>query len=189
MSSPEQQFSSPETGIELREAAEKQSERLADNPERERHPDNSQERADNARHEAQEIISRDQGKEKNEGNPNHSSTKTMRQVSGRERRDSYTQTMTHIQSQMSPFERGFSRLIHKPIVEKTSELVGSSIARPNSILFGSLAAFVLTSVVYFAARYYGYPLSGSETIFSFVVGWVIGMIFDYVKVGILGRTK
>jgi FtsZ-interacting cell division protein ZipA len=100
---------------------------------------------------------------------------------------SYKKTMKETQSQMKPAERTFSKVIHNPAVEKTSEAVGSTVARPNAILAGSVSAFLFTVVIYLFARHYGYPLKGSETIAAFVLGWTVGLLFDYLRVMITGK--
>ena len=57
---------------------------------------------------------------------------------------SYKKTMKETQAHMKPAERSFSKVIHNPAVEKTSEVLGSTVARPNAILMGSLFAFLFT---------------------------------------------
>ena len=71
--------------------------------------------------------------------------------------------MTEIQSEMSPASRTFSKVIHNPAVEKSSEVIGNTVARPNAILSGSAAAFILTAGIYLVAKHFGYSLSGTET--------------------------
>ena len=104
-------------------------------------------------------------------------------------KSSFNTTMKETQSHMSPASRSFSKLIHNKSIEKTSEIVGSTVARPNAILAGSIAAFVLSLVIYLVANHNGYPLSGSETIATFALGWVIGLLFDYVRVMITGKKS
>lgn len=87
---------------------------------------------------------------------------------------------------MSPQARTFSKVIHNPAVEKTSEVVGQTIARPNAILAGSVAAFMLVTLVYLVANVYGYVLSGSETIIAFSIGWVAGLVIDYIRILVRG---
>ncbi len=99
----------------------------------------------------------------------------------------YKHTMRTVQSEMKAPSRTFSKVIHNPAVEKTSEFVGATIARPNAILAGSLTALILTSALYLIANHFGYVLSGFETIGAFVIGWFIGLIIDYFRVGLLGR--
>ena len=100
---------------------------------------------------------------------------------------SYKKTMNEAQAHMKPAERTFSKVIHNPVVEKTSEAVGATVARPNAILAGSVTAFLFTLVLYVFAKYYGYPLKGSETIAAFILGWVVGLLFDYLRVMITGK--
>ena len=100
---------------------------------------------------------------------------------------SYKKTMKETQAHMKPAQRSFSKVIHNPAVEKSSEVVGSTVARPNAILTGSVLAFLFTLALYVFARYYGYPLSGSETIAAFILGWVVGLLFDYLRVMITGK--
>jgi hypothetical protein len=107
----------------------------------------------------------------------------------KERDRSFDNTMEEVRSQMSGPSRAFSKVIHNKTVEKVSDAVGSTIARPNAILSGSIFAFVFTLVVYLIARYNGYPLSGAETIASFALGWVLGLIFDYFRVLVSGKTQ
>lgn len=100
---------------------------------------------------------------------------------------SYKKTMKETQDHMKPAQRSFSKVIHNPAVEKTSEVVGSTVARPNAILAGSASAFLLTLGLYLFAKYYGYPLSGFETIAAFILGWVVGLLFDYLRIMITGK--
>ena len=95
--------------------------------------------------------------------------------------------MKHIQGEMSAPSRTFSKVIHAPFVEKSSEVLGSSLARPNAILAGSFAALVLVSFVYIVSRTFGYRLSGFETIAAFGFGWVIGITYDYIKIMVTGK--
>lgn len=99
----------------------------------------------------------------------------------------FANTMKEARSHMSAPSKAFSKVIHNKAVEKTSDAVGNTVARPNAILFGSLTAFLFTLGIYLFARYYGYPLSGFETIAAFILGWVVGLLFDYLRVMITGK--
>ncbi len=107
----------------------------------------------------------------------------------KDRNDSYNQTMQHVGTELSLAERAFSKVIHNPSVEKTSEAFGSTFARPNAILAGSFTALVLTTAVYVIARNLGYVLSGFETIGAFIVGWALGLIYDYAKTMFASRPS
>ncbi|MGB4761753.1 MAG: hypothetical protein WBP12_00155 [Candidatus Saccharimonas sp.] len=118
-----------------------------------------------------------------------SSVFERRPATKREREASYERTMDEVRSQLSGPSRSFSSFIHNPMVEKVSDVVGGTIARPNAILSGAVFAFLFTLVVYLVARLYGYPLSGTETIASFGLGWVLGLVFDYVRLLVFGKSR
>ncbi len=104
-----------------------------------------------------------------------------------ERKKAYDKVMNEARSHMSGPSKAFSKVIHNEVVEAVSEATGKTIARPNAILGGSLTAFIVVTVVYIVARHYGYPLSGTETIIAFAGGWVLGILFDYMRVMITGK--
>lgn len=108
-------------------------------------------------------------------------------ASKRERDASFDATMSEVRSQMSAPSRVFSSVIHHPVVEKVSDAVGGTIARPNAVASGAVFSFIFTLAIYLIARFNGYPLSGTETIASFILGWVIGLIYDYLRLLILGK--
>jgi hypothetical protein len=110
-------------------------------------------------------------------------------VSKKEQKASYTQHMAKLQAELPPVQRGFSKVIHNPIVEKTSETVGSTIARPNAVLAGAVVAFFAVLIVYLTAKHFGYVLSGFETIGAFIVGWVLGILYDFFRVMITGKKS
>lgn len=101
---------------------------------------------------------------------------------------SFDREMTETRAQMPAISRAFSKVIHNRAVERTSEAVGKTVARPNAILAGSTLALIFTAVIYFWARNAGYPLSGFETIAAFIIGWLLGIIFDFIRIAITGKS-
>jgi hypothetical protein len=132
----------------------------------------------------QEAIS---GRETSRGE--HKKTDGPARVVHRSRKESYEHTMKTVQSEMSTPARTFSKIIHNPIVERTSEVIGNTVARPDAILSGSVFAFLLVLGLYVLARYNGFELRGSETIIAFVIGWIIGIIFDLLRTVITGKRQ
>jgi hypothetical protein len=108
-------------------------------------------------------------------------------LSSKQKKASHDVILTKIQSELPASQRGFSKLIHNPAVEKTSEALGSTIARPNAILAGAMVAFFLVLAVYLIAKHLGYVLSGFETIGAFIVGWLLGILYDFFRVMITGK--
>lgn len=171
-------------------AAERQAELLSKNPEQagERLSEGAE------REKVESLFSAEQSAgEKRSGNIDGDGQPARKPLpklhSKRDRDASYKKTMRQVQSELSPAERTFSKLIHNKAVEKTSDTVGKTIARPNALLAGSFSAFVLVSVVYAVSRTIGYQLSGFETIAAFVAGWVLGLLYDYLRIMIRGRSS
>lgn len=96
------------------------------------------------------------------------------------RLESYKNTLSNIQVDMGKTSRTMSRIIHNPAIETASTVVGSTIARPRTIIYSSFTALVSVSLLYIAAKYFGYTLSGSETIATFLLGWLIGIVYETV---------
>ena len=153
--------------------------------------ESSPEDAENARHEALEQA------KTAEKESNTQEAELRREQSPAERRPktrsqkeaSFKRTMNTVQEEMSAPGRAFSKFIHAKPVEKASEATAKTLARPNAILAGSIAAFICTLAIYLIAKRYGYTLSGFETMGAFIVGWLIGQLFDFLRVMITGRTS
>lgn len=171
----------------LEQLSQEHSERLRDHYEQagEKPHEQHEETGETAKHEALEAaIAHEKPANKERDTP---SPAVRRGSIKSERAASYKRTMAHVQSEMSAPSRAFSRVIHNKAVEKASDVAGATIARPNAILAGSIFAFVFTLATYLIAKHYGYQLSGFETIGSFALGWVVGLLFDYLRVMITGK--
>lgn len=143
---------------------------------------------EDARHEALEkATSVEHGKEKPATREKSPAERRRGPVSAEAREISYNAKMHEIQSHMTPAGRAFSKIIHNKAVDAVSEAVGSTIARPNAILSGAIAAFLFSLATLMIAKHYGYRLSGFEAIGAFVAGWLIGILYDFFKVMITGK--
>ncbi|MDO4774032.1 MAG: hypothetical protein Q4A37_02810 [Candidatus Saccharibacteria bacterium] len=160
---------------------EREANRAETNAERQKNIHEAMEVARNTAESATETARTKEAKRK-------PASRERRILTKADRKQAFDKTMQTVQSQLSAPSRTFSKFIHNPIVEKVSDVAGNTIARPNAILSGSLAALILTLAIYFIARRNGYPLSGTEMLAAFFVGWVIGNIIDYARIA-LGRRK
>lgn len=133
---------------------------------------------DNARHEIEKITAEREPR-KHESVAEHAAERKIDSKTARKK--AYDSIMSQARTEMSAPERAFSKVIHNPVIEKVSELAGSTVARPNAILSGAVFAFILTLAIYLVAKQSGYPLTGTETIAAFVIGWVLGNIYDFAK--------
>lgn len=95
--------------------------------------------------------------------------------------EEFTHTLVSIQHEMSPAERTFSRFIHTKPIEATSDFLAATLARPNAMLAGSICAFICMLALYLFTKSIGYTLSGFELIVTFAIGWVAGMLYDYIR--------
>jgi len=197
MSSPEQQSQGPENNIEAPKVSAEQYEALGEKLKQGAELggeklESGEKKAEKARAEALEsAVSVEKGGAEKTRGPKEGPVVARRKggISKKEKTASFKKHMAHVQSELPPTQRAFSKLIHSPVVEKTSEFVGGTVARPNAILSGAVVAFFLVLAVYLVAKHYGYLLSGFETIGAFIVGWVIGVLYDYVRALATGKPS
>jgi hypothetical protein len=90
----------------------------------------------------------------------------------------YRHTMNSLQRQLTPASRAFSRLIHNPVVDKTSEAVGQTIMRPSVSLGATLTPLIVGGFIYLLAKRYGFPLRGSELLLLIILGGFFGAITE-----------
>jgi hypothetical protein len=191
MSTPEQLPQGPENGVETPRVSAEHYERL-DSKEIGEHLKNHEsveKQAEDARVEANELaLSVEKGGAEKTHNPSTAAPVRRKGVISKKEKDvAYKKHMSQVQAELPALQRTFSRFIHSPLVERTSETLGSTVARPNAILAGSVVAFVLVLAVFLVAQHFGYALSGFETIAAFVAGWIIGLMYDFFKIMITGK--
>jgi hypothetical protein len=194
---PEKPSSSPEikrNNQEAEQTAQEQEKKIGEHLNEkaaEYEQSHSPEHLENVRHEAlSEALERKEATQETSAAERQQSPAERRKdgpISKAKRDESYNTTMNEVRGQMSTPSRAFSKIIHNRAVEKVSEVTGSTIARPNAILSAAIFAFILTLVVYLVAKNAGYRLSGFESIGAFLLGWAIGILYDFLKVMVTGR--
>lgn len=90
----------------------------------------------------------------------------------------YRRTLKRAQSRLPAPARAFSKVIHNPVVETTSEFLGKTIARPSGILAGGIAALVGSTIFLWVARHYGYEYNFLLFALCFVGGFIIGVLTE-----------
>lgn len=170
-----------QAGLEKRAELEKKLEKNAEK--------SGEQNPDDARHEIEKIVAERNAKEEQEKRETDSAEKLEQKPITKHDIDAkYKDTMKNMQSQLTAPSRAFSKVIHNPVVEKTSEVIGNTVARPNLVIAGAIGA-IASAVVYIVANKYGYELSGFETIGLFILGWAIGAIIEYIRVGLINNGK
>ena len=146
-------------------------------------------RVENARRETEQAIGPEApaSTEREKRAPSSAPAVRRGAISKKEKDQSFKKHIKTIQAEMSPGARTFSKIIHNKTIEKTSDLVGNTVARPDAILSGAIVAFIAVLGVYLIAKSLGYVLSGFETIAAFIIGWIIGLIYDWVKKATTGK--
>lgn len=187
--------SDKQSAEQLENAGEAQRERLQEQREvtiEKTHESNVENTEANARHEALELATMEKENAARQEKAQHSAEKakpTKRQPSKGDLQASFNATMKQVRKEMSPAERTFSKVIHNPVVEKVSGAVGSTVARPNLIIAGGLGTLIFGAVIYLTAKHYGYVLSGFEAMGTFILGWCIGAIIEFARVGFLNTKR
>jgi hypothetical protein len=97
-----------------------------------------------------------------------------------DKESAYWDTLRSVQRHLKPASRQFSKVIHTPVVERTSEIVGATVARPSVTLGATTTALFVGAFLYISARAYGFTLSGSEILLSLIVGGVLGLVVEFV---------
>ena len=189
---PEQLQDGKNHDIEVSQSESSQLEKLSNNFEAyvELSPRDAEAQAEKARKEALETaISIKTGEKEAKKSEQHPVSSRRGLINDRQRDESYKRTMKHVQDELPAGSRMYSNIIHNKVIEKMSDIVGNTIARPNAILLGAVFAFVLTLLTYTVAKTIGYTLSGFETIAAFIIGWLTGIIYDYIRVLITGTKS
>lgn len=92
----------------------------------------------------------------------------------------FTRTLKKAQRQLSAPERTFSKIIHTPLIEKTSDVAAKTIARPSGILLGSICAFIATTMVLVISKRSGFTYNYLLFFLVFVAGHIAGTAIELV---------
>ena len=92
---------------------------------------------------------------------------------------SFNTIMHHARQNMSKPERTFSKLIHAPLVEKTSEALGKTVVRPSGIVRAPIDAFLCLLSIYSIAKFSVFELSGSEIPLLLSTGFILGLFVEW----------
>jgi hypothetical protein len=85
-----------------------------------------------------------------------------------------------LQRRFGPGGRAFSKVVHSPAVERTSEALAKTVFRPSISLGASFAALLVGGAFYLSAKRYGFRLSGFESMAAIVAGGLLGGLIEGV---------
>ncbi len=95
----------------------------------------------------------------------------------------FKQFMGKVQKHLTPSEKIGSKIFHQPMVERASEIGSKTVARPSGVLTGSIFSFITSLVAYYFAKQNGYDMTYSIFIVSFIVGFFLGILAEFVYRG------
>jgi hypothetical protein len=170
--------STPENGekpnIDLESAAKERMAELREKSSEVDPADHAEKRAEQAR----EVINKQEAQPEPDDASETNVSAPSRPMAFLDQHLNYSQTLTSVQRKLKPLSRNFSKVIHTPRVEKTSEALETTVARPSVIVGTTWTALIVGAVFYFVARHFGYALSGSELLFAFIVGALLGLVLE-----------
>jgi hypothetical protein len=92
--------------------------------------------------------------------------------------NAYAHTLSRVRSRLSLPERGFSKVMHQPVVESFSNTGAKTLARPSGVLGGGFLALIGSSYLLYAAKHYGYRYNFFVFFLLFVIGFAAGIILE-----------
>lgn len=111
------------------------------------------------------------------------------QSDSRNKNRSFARTMTQARTHMNPLQRAWSVLIHQRVLDIIATSIGATIGRPLALLCGATGSIVVIIIMYSTAKTIGYPLSGSEGMAGFILGWTLGIIIEFIQAMITGGKR
>lgn len=101
----------------------------------------------------------------------------------------FSRAMTRTRKKLSAPSRAFSKVAHISAVDKPSEFIGKTVARPAGMMWGAIFAFVGTSALLWITRRYGYEYNYLVVILLFVGGAIFGTALEGLFYVIRGKKN
>jgi len=92
--------------------------------------------------------------------------------------DAYKKSLKKIRGHLNAPERVFSRVVHQPVIEKTSNGLAKTVARPSAFLGGSLGALLGSSLLVYLSRHYGFKYNYAFIFVTFAAGFAVGLLLE-----------
>ena len=98
----------------------------------------------------------------------------------REKEMAWSRIMTRTRKKLPFGSRSFSKVVHIPVIDRTSEVIGKTVARPNGMLWGAVFAFVGSSALLWVSKRYGYEYNYLAATILFISGLIIGTLAELI---------
>jgi hypothetical protein len=91
----------------------------------------------------------------------------------------YSRTLKRVQQHLSSPERTMSKLMHNKAIEKVSDGVGKTAARPSGILGGGIVAFVGSLLLLYMTKKYGFEYNPTMFLIFLGCGFFLGVLLEF----------
>lgn len=92
----------------------------------------------------------------------------------------FNQTMARTRRHLSRSERKLSKFVHRPNVERISDMGAKTVARPSGILVGGAISLVGTLAVVYISKTLGTPIPKTMFLALFIAGFVVGLFIELI---------
>lgn len=94
----------------------------------------------------------------------------------------YRETIKKTRHDMSLIEGFASKILHQPVVALVLNTLEKTLFRIIPMQFGLVASIVIGALTIFVAYSYGYQLVSLSVLgYVFVLGYIVGLVFEYVS--------
>lgn len=94
---------------------------------------------------------------------------------------SYNSSIKRIRRQLpNKHQRMFSSFIHAPGMDNFNNMLANTLARPKSIIAGSILAMIGVSGGVLLSKYYGYSYNYLLLFIFFIIGYLLELIIELV---------
>ncbi len=90
----------------------------------------------------------------------------------------YRQSIQRIQSHLKGPARLLSQVVHKPAIERLSNIGARTVARPSGILGGGFAALFGSNILLYFAKRYGFEYNYFAFFIFFLGGFIVGLLLE-----------
>lgn len=100
------------------------------------------------------------------------------------KQEAFRRSLQRARKHMSTTSRGFSKVIHQPVVDTISRVGEKTVARPTGILTGALIALIGSSYLLYTAKHNGFQYNYSVIIILLGGGYILGLVIELVIYGL-----
>lgn len=129
------------------------------------------------------------GKEHNVGDKNTEGASQEFGQTQQLKKDGYKRSLKMIQSNLNLPDRTLSRIVHQPAVERVSNGLAKTVARPSAFLGGSMGALIGSAGLLYISKHNGFTYNYAVFLLLFVGGFFAGALVETLWKLTIGRKS